>query len=158
MTRKNAALFSPDTAVAVSTTPAYSSGDAVGALLTFTGSLNKAASSGTIQSVLLTDTSKQNANIDVIIFNANPSGSTITDNAAINIVAADVGKIVARIPIAAANYSSFSATSVAVVANQNIPIQLASEGVTLYAAMVTTSTPTYATTTALTLRLGIVQD
>lgn len=158
MTRKNSALFSPDTAPVVSVSPAYSSGDAVGGLLTFTGSLNKVAFSGTLVSVLLTDTSKQNANIDVIIFNANPTGSTITDNAAINIVAADVGKIIARVPIAAANYTSFSATSVPLVPAQVACLQLAAEGVILYAAMVTTSTQTYAATTAISLRLGIVQD
>lgn len=141
----------------VSTTPAYSSGDNVGGKLTLSNIVRVSGGSGVIQSLLVVDASNQKAAFDVLLFNADPTNTTFTDNGALTINSADVAKIVRRISVAASDYVTVGGVAVAEIAVGGKPIVPAS-GTTMYAAVVTTSTPTYAATTALIVRLGVLQD
>lgn len=142
--------------VTVSTSPAYSVGDCVGGKLTLS-SIVRSGSKGLLVSVLVSDTSNQKAGLELLIFNADPSGSTLTDNTAAVIAAADVSKVIRRISIAASDYVTIDSKAFADIVVSGRELKPAS-GTDLYAALVTTGTPTYAATTALGLRLGVLQD
>jgi hypothetical protein len=144
--------------VTVSTSPAYSAGDCVGGKLTLS-SIMRTGGPGTalLQSLFLMDTSNQKAALELLIFNANPSASTFTDNSAISLHANDIGKIIRRISIAASDYVTIDSKAF-VDLSPGARVLKAASGVDLYAALVAVGTPTYAATTALTLRLGVLQD
>lgn len=143
--------------IAVSTTPAYSIGDCVGGKITLSSALRAAGKGAILQSLFLRDTSNQRAGLELLIFNADPSASTLTDNAAVAIHANDVGKVIRRISIAASDYITIDSKAWADLSPGGRALHAAS-GVDLYAALVTTGTPTYALTTAIGLRLGVMQD
>lgn len=139
----------------VSTTPAYTSGDSIGGLISLTSAVRYAAGGGTITSVVISDKAKQSAPIDVIFFTANPGSTTFTDNGALAVNAADLISIVGVISVT--SYSAFSANSVGSALGQSLPFVLGS-GTTLYAALVARGTPTYASTSDVQLTVGILPD
>lgn len=140
----------------VSTTPAYSAGDNVGGKITLSGAERFAAGSGILQSVTVVDTSNQKAPLELLIFDSDPAAATITDNAAY--APSTVSPtLLAHVSIAAADYVTVAAEAYAVKAGLGIALEAAA-GTSLYAVLVTSGTPTYASTTALTLHVGIVQD
>jgi hypothetical protein len=140
----------------VSTSPAYASGDAIGGLMTFDLSGFKPTTGLLLQAATLYDKAKQSALIDCILFDSNPSSTTFTDNAALAVNAADLGKIIGVVQLS--SYAAFSANSVAYAAGIAVPIQglpnVASPS--LYASLVSRGTPTYASTSDVSLRLGFV--
>jgi hypothetical protein len=85
---------------------AYSAGQCLGGILAVPGMIRPASPGGTIiQGVTLVDPAHQTAANDAMniwVFNQLPTG-TYTDHAACNLAAADIGKFVGTIPIAAAN-------------------------------------------------------
>lgn len=145
--------------ITVSTSPAYSAGDLVGGKLTLLSLLRTSGGTGLLQSILLRDTSNQKAALELIIFDSDPSSTTFTDNGALSINAADVPKIIRRISIATADYVTIGSIAVADVGPLSKVIKAAS-GVDLYACLVAAigSTPTYASTSALSLTIGVLQD
>jgi len=143
--------------VTVSTSPAYPAGDCVGGKLTLSGIARVSGKAALLQSLFLIDTSNQKAALELIIFNADPSSTTFTDNSALSINSADVGKIVRRISIAASDYVTIDTKAFADLTISGKVLKPAS-GTDMYAALVAVGTPTYAATTALTLNLGVLQD
>lgn len=145
----------------VSTTPtvsngtAYAAGDNVGGKLLFTGAFVTAKHAGDIRKVLITDADAQSANFDLILFNSDPSGSTFTDNAAQAIAAADRSKIIAVISITTHCVLSGSAIS---YRTSLVDFAYSMAAGSLYGCLVTRSTPTYTSTTALSIYMDIIQD
>lgn len=146
-----------EAAPVVSTTPAYSAGDCVGGLLTISNAVRVSGGTAVLQSLFLRDTSNQKAALTLLIFNANPSASTFTDNVALAIHANDIDKIIRCINIAAADYTTVDSKAFVDLSPGGRVLKAAS-GTSLYAALLTSGTPTYAATTALLLRLGLLQD
>lgn len=147
----------------VSTAGAYSAGHDIGGLLTFTGAIFASNGLAKLKAVRITDTSKQSANVDLLLFSANPTGSTFTARSATAIVAADLPKIVTCINIT--THSAFSATGLSYARDLDTKIFSATpaSGVgqmtfTLYGALIARATPTYAATSALNVYLDIEQD
>ncbi len=139
----------------------YASGDLIGELITLAGAartISEGGDEGTglIQSVILTDLSKQDANIDVVFFDANPDGTTFTDNSPLDVADADLVKIIGVAQIT--TYADFNDNSVGWAANLALPFDLKGRTASLFAALVSRGTPTYAATSDLTLRIGILQD
>jgi hypothetical protein len=133
--------------IAVSTSPAYTSGDVIGGKITLTSAVQVSGGASLLHAIQLVDRSNQKPTGNIIIFNADPSGSTLTDNAAVSIAAADALKVVSVIPIAASDWvtidsKAFTTTLVGLGRKMK-----AASGTSLYAAFVTTSTPTFAATT-----------
>lgn len=141
----------------IQTAGAYTTGYCLGSKLTIASATRIAAGSGTIQSIALADKNKQGIAVDVILFDADPSGSTFTDNAAATIVDADLLKILGVVSLVAGDYIAFADNSVAVKRDLNIGFKLAS-GSSLYAVLVTRGTPTYASVSDLVLKVAIQQD
>ena len=137
----------------VSAAVAYAAGDSVGGKITLANAIPISAGRGTIEAVILTDLAKQDAALDILFFNDDPSGTTFTDNAAFDLADADIGKYAGHVSLVAANYSSLADNSVAVLRNVGLPFKLA--GTTLYAHIVSRGTPTYAAVGDITLRVLI---
>lgn len=137
----------------VVTAAAYSAGHAVGTgVMSFANMSRDGLNSGLITSVRLAFKSIQTTQFDVIFFSANPSGSTLTDRNAANIVAADLSLIIGIAALTA--YAGFSATSVAEAKGLNIPFNVD----TVYAAIVARSTPTFGSTSDVIASISVQKD
>ncbi len=140
----------------ISASPDYTSGDLVGTKLSFLlvvrGSGNH---TGLIQSVIITDLEKQSIETDVVFFDADPSNTTFTDNAALDVNDTDLLTIAG---VATVNdWAAFNDNSVGQALNLAIPFDLG-VGTTLYGALVTRGAPNHGGTSDLTVRVSILQD
>lgn len=147
----------------------YTSGDLVGTKISLTPAVRAIElpsiikGTGTIVSVIITDLGKQDATIDVVFFDTDPSNTTFTNNTALTINDTDLLNIIGLATID--TWKDFVNNSVGITsAAIAFPLVLqetttpTTPDTTLYAAMVTRGTPTYASTTDLTLRVGILVD
>ncbi len=78
---------------------AYSAGDIMGALLEFAGVAQFAGQAVMITGVQVASKVAVNPALTLILFNADPSATTKTDNAAYSLNAADVFKVIAAVPL-----------------------------------------------------------
>lgn len=139
-------------------TSAYADGDLVGEKLTLTNAGRIEGGSLIVHSIVLADKAKQSAALDVVFFFADPSGTTFTDNAALDVADADLEKIAGVVSIAASDYADFNDNSVATVRNIGLLVDLPDGERDLYACLVTRGTPTYVETDDVDLSVGILQD
>jgi hypothetical protein len=144
------------TATPTVSTSAYTSGDNVGGKVTLSDVCRGQMGSGLIQSVVITSKSIQTATFDVVFFNADPSGSTFTDNVAQAIVDADLSKIIGvaqcTTVVALAAESIHQATGLA------LPFALSGGATTLYAAIIVRGTPTLGSTSDIWISVRVLQD
>lgn len=144
-----------DTAV-VSTSPAYTAGDAVGAKRTLANAVRVSGGTGILDSVTLLDRANQKAAMELILFDSDPASATITDNAAF-VYSTDDLKVLARITIGPSDYVTLNGKAIAQLKGLSVALKIAS-GTSLFAALVTTGTPTFVATTDVQLSVGILQD
>lgn len=107
---------------AVSATPDYSSGDSIGGVMTVAALVGQAAVPGTLSYLSVTSLVSIGADIDLVFFNANPSGSTFTDNAAAVVAAADLAKIIGKVTLPSANWVLLSGTQYLQALATSVPI------------------------------------
>lgn len=138
-------------------TAAYASGDLIGDKIELTNAARTAAGSGIIQSISIIDDDGEEAAMDVLFFDTDPTNTTFTDNDPVDIDEADLENYIGHASVASADYSSFASNSAASVQNVGIPFDLAS-GTSIWAVIVSRGTPTYTATDDLTLRVGILRD
>lgn len=135
---------------------AYEAGDAVGGKITITNAMRTSGGTGILQSIHLIDKANQKAAMELLIFESDPSAATITDDTAFT-YSTDISKQIARIPIATADYVTIN--SIATVNLGGLSKVLKASGsANLYAALITTGTPTYVTTSDIIISFGILQD
>jgi hypothetical protein len=140
----------------ITSASAYASGQWLGGKLSFAGAARATPpGSGMVQSVVITDASKQNASIDLVLFNADPATTTITDKTTADINSADLGKVIGVVHLS--DWTSGSTSSIGQAQQQAIPFALPS-GTTVYGAMIVRSTPTYGSTSAVGVTLRVLQD
>lgn len=132
---------------------AYAAGNTIGPLMSFTSASRASGGALMIQAVNLVDADKQNAAIDLVLFNSAPTSTT--DKTAFNPSKADLQKCVGVVPLG--TYASFSATSVCSVNNVGLEMLLSGTS-TLTGQLVCRGTPTYTTTSSLVVTLTVVQD
>lgn len=142
--------------VTVSASPDYSSGDSIGGKITLTNAVRVSGGTGVLQSIVITDKANQSPEGTILIFDADPSAATITDNAAF-VFSTDVTKVIASVPVVTADYATINSTSVATLSNLGRVVKAAS-GTSLYAAFVTTTAANLASTSDIGLRFTILQD
>lgn len=141
----------------VSTTPAYTAGDIIGGIMTFTNALRITSGTGAVLSVNVTEVGTQKAAIDLILFSASPAGGTYTDNGAPTWDTGDYNKLLGVIHVLAADYTTYGAISVATVRNQ--PVGVWGNAVAnIYGVMVAVGTPTYSATTSLRITITTLAD
>lgn len=142
----------------VSASP-YASGDAVGGTLTLTNAARHPNGSGVVHSLAICSDTAITADLDVAIFDEDPSGSTTTDNGAASIVAADAPKCIGVISLVNADTKTdLGAADVIYKAALNIPFNISVDSRNLYAVVIARGAFTPAATDALTFRFGILQD
>ncbi len=140
-------------------TSAYADGDLIGGKLSFSNASRFSAGSALLQNALLVDKAAQSANIDLILFDADPTGTTFTDQSAFDVADADLDKIVAVIRFGSyGDWVTFADNGIAQYTPPGgVPIKLTT-GTTLYGALVSRGTPTFASSSDLKARLVLVQD
>lgn len=144
----------------VSATPtitagAYAAGDLVGTKMSFSSAVRSAGGGGMLHTVVIADKGKQDAVLDLVLFDSDPSSTTFTDNDPFDVADDDLTKIIGAVQVL--TYTDFADNSVAVEPAAGVVFKLAS-GTTLYGALVARTTPTYTSTSDLTVRLGILQN
>jgi hypothetical protein len=136
----------------VSTT-AYASGDVIGTKMTLANFVRAAAGSGVLQSVVVNSKSAQTLAVDVLIFSADPSASTFTDNAALAINAADFDKLIGVVHLT--DWTNLGTPSVAQQHGIGMGFKIPS-GTSGYAVLVARGAITLASTSDLTLATRVI--
>jgi len=113
--------------------------------------------SGKLQSVVLIDNSNIKAPMTLLFFSQNPVG-TYLDHATFTWSAADTDILLRKVNIATVDYETINNKAVADISAIAKDIYSTNGNTSIYVVMITTGTPTYATTTALTLKIGVIQD
>jgi len=145
------------------TPAAYAAGDVVGTKLSFTGAVRGAvggetpAFTGLVTQVTMTDLGAEGKNMELVLFCQDPSGTTFTDNGALDIADADLVKVCGSALVN--SHSAFADNGFSQAQNLAIPIDLSSSGATtLYGALVAREAVTLDADGVLKVFVGIVQD
>lgn len=152
----------------VTASSAYTSGNAIGGLMTIagaarvSGSLGAAGTGGILSAMVMNSKSLQTTQVDVVFFDANPTGSTCTDKTAFSLATADFDKVVGylTIPGTAANGAGWVAGTVGslgIPTYYPITYDLAS-ATSIYACAVTRGTPTWTATTDVSFKFNFLRN
>lgn len=149
-------IATPQVTPAISASSAYADGDCVGGKMEFANAANNGANRGIIMGASIVDLAKQNAEMDLFIFNADFTAAG-ADNAAFDPADTDLPNCVGVIHFDATDYYDGADSSFA-YRECTIPFTLTPPATSLYGRLVTRGTPTYATVADVLVRLNIVQD
>lgn len=143
-------------------TGAYATGELIGGKLTFTNALRNTVGTGYVVGVTIKDLSAQASDLDLVLFKSDPTATTFTDQAAFDIADADVAKVLAVINFGSASRFSFADNGVKHVNSLAVPVQGLNSSSqvsgTIYGALLSRGTPTFAGATDITVTLEITQD
>ncbi len=135
------------------TAGAYTSGDALGGLLTFPNAARVSGGRGTITKVVVVDDANKLQPIDIVFFDQ--TFTAISDNDAFAPSEADLENCLGHISIAATDYASFSANAEATKRNVGFDYKL--DGTSLFGQAVIRDTGGYNATDDLTVKITVVQ-
>jgi hypothetical protein len=135
-------------------TSEYTDGDLVGTKLTFRTRQNK----GYIQCVNITDLADNEATPDLVIFDANPSNTTFTNNSAFDLNDSDIDNIVPGgvISFASTDYYSFNDNGLLSKNDLKIPYST-SDGILYGCLVIRENGKTYSTTSDLTVEISVME-
>lgn len=135
---------------------AYTAGNEVGGIMTFSGAGRTPGTSGIVQDVTITCKTAQTGELDLYLFNANPSNSTWTDGAVPAINAADVSKVIGVCKLTK-TYSGLG-THTLYKPDETTWAPLPFAGSTLYGVLVTPGVPSalYGTTSDLVVTIQVI--
>jgi hypothetical protein len=158
----------PTATPAVTASSAYSTGQVVGGLLTFSPAF-RFMQTAVLASLCLADKANNKVAYDIFFFSSKPAG-TYTDGAAFAPSAADLLLLSGFVSVLSTSWSGGTGNAIAVLnaigqvllnrasgATTDEPVQL-NANLNLYAVIVARSAPTFNTAADLQLSLGIVQD
>lgn len=132
----------------------YAAGDAVGGLLTFSNVLFGQNKSGVITTMVLTDKAAQDIETELWLFDT--SFTATTDGGAFTLTDPDLSNCIGVISTADGAYYDGANNSIGVV--RNVGLGITGNGTTLYGQLVTRGTPSYASTSDLTVSIITLQD
>lgn len=135
------------------TAGAYSANDAVGGKLEFPG---VSVQHGLLHSITIIDKANQKAAMNLVLFDDDFTPDA--DNAAFSVEADGIDNIVGIVAISADDYVTIGSIAVATIRNLSLPIKNTIESGKLYGQLMTTGTPTYASTTDLIIKAGILGE
>lgn len=138
-------------------TDAYVAGDAIGSqafeleeVFTSPGSVSY------LKNMVVYDQDDEKAAISFYFFNQDPTGTTVTDGAALDVADADLDKIVARAIVVAGDYESFADNAVGEV---EVTKEMQGGGTTsLWVIPVMRGTPTYTAATDLKFLFAFMRE
>lgn len=149
----------------VSTTPVtdtaiYAAGDLIGGKLTFFPTCRGPVNTGYITHVRVADKAATDVDLELVLWYSDPSATTFTDQAAFDPADADLATMLAVIPLDGDNSAQWADNGTYSVNNLMIPIRCGANVVsrTLYGALVSRGTPTYASSSDITITLGVLLD
>lgn len=147
-----------DLPLVVTASSAYVSGYQLGSLMTISKAMLEGKAACRLLSVTVIDKDKQDKAIDLYFFSDVPTVASV-DHAAADVSDTEVAaKCLGVISIPSANYADLANSSVATLGGLGLVLQGTAKGAQdLYVLAVTRSTPTYTSTSALRLRLGLEQ-
>lgn len=161
-TSRGALITSIDTrSAAVTVTPtvtassAYTAGNEVGGLITFSSTVG-IAGSGVVQSIRVTSKTVQTGTLKLYLFNINPSNTTWTDKTAPAINSADVTSVIGVYLLSAPD-SGLGTHTIYNLDGIGKAFSIAS-GTSLYGILVTSGTPTWGSTSDVAVTVNILQD
>jgi hypothetical protein len=137
------------------TAAAYAAGNVVGGLITFTGAVGGSATTALLHKVNIMCKSAQSSQFDVIFFHTNPTNSTFTDKTALAVNVLDFDKVGAVVHVT--DWTNLGTPSVGLATNLALSVKgIASQ--TIYAVVVARGTPTFASTSDVTISATFIQD
>lgn len=141
----------------IQASPDYSTGDLVGGKLTFFGALSSLTGTGIVVGGTIADNAAQVPDVDLVIFESDPSNTTFTENSALDIADADLKKIVAIISFRSDDQYTFASNGIEIASGKAKMVRaLTPQGrknSTLYGAMVVRETYNAAAVDDLTVTL-----
>jgi len=136
------------------TNGAYSASDVVGAKFTLTNIARVSTGLVLLQSIAVQCKSTQTGALTLLIFDADPTGTTLTDNTALSVAAADIFKVKVAVPIT--QYRNLGTGVVYTADNLAILLQ-PSSGKDLYAALITETAWTLTSTSDISVDVKALQ-
>jgi len=136
---------------------AYAAGDAIGSVITLSDVFLNASGQSTLMSVAIGDGNSQAQDLEILVFDSNPTGSTITDNAAVSISSDELSLSCGSVLVSSADYKAYATNSVATVRNIGMPVWNNNGTANLYLVVVSRGTPTY-NANGLSMSLTFYQD
>jgi hypothetical protein len=136
----------------ISASAAYTSGDAIGGLLTFANVARFSGGGARLKQVLIVDKDAARAPLDLVLFDR--TFTNTADNAAFDPTDADLANVVAVVPIG--TYANFNDKALGYSLQLDLPLLL--NGTSLFGQLVMRGEPTYTTTSALIVILSILQE
>ena len=141
---------------------AYAAGDLIGGKITIPAALSGTNPTAVIAGVKIDDKDGLAVNLNLVIFSADPTATTFTDNGAFTPADADLSKIATIVPItthyAFANNGISSAENLAHAIRAEKVATTHYGTVGIFGALVATAATTYTTTSALKIWLKVMQD
>lgn len=141
----------------------YNANECIGGLLTFVNPFSNECQHGDVNEVMILDKAAQGKNLILVLFRRNPTTSTISDKTAFAPSDADLLNITAVIPVGTHNAFVDNGTSYgAEICRPVQGLKLANSSTVastvIYGALVAVETPTYTSTSDVTVRISIKQD
>ncbi len=154
-------VFTPATKIVsavqtVTSGAAYAAGNCIGGKMTFSGITRANDISALLQQVAVNCKSNQTGAMDLVLFSADPSGSTIADKTNLSIAAADFDKVAGVLHIT--DWTSLGTPSIGQALNAALPFKPAAGTTTVYGALVARATPTFASTSDVSVTLRAMGD
>ena len=126
--------------------------------MSFSSALGSYSISGKIQNATINCKTVQTCTFSLYLFNANPTASTFTDTNAAAINAADINKVCGVIASGTAS-SALGTHTTWNISNITQEFVSATAGLqTIYGVLIVTGTPTFTSTSDLTINLTVLQD
>ena len=150
------AVYSRTSKVAVTptvTTAAYTAGNVVGGILTFSGVFDS-ANAGMLQAIRVRAKSVQTAGLKLYLFPSSPAG-TLTDKTAPALSATDVFNAIGPFTLGSADSGLGTETTWTL---EGIGAAIVGSAANLYGVLVTTGTPTWGSTADVNVELTVLKD
>jgi hypothetical protein len=138
------------------TAGAYVANQLVGTKITFSNVFRPGIYSGIVQDAEVTDAAGQGVNYDLVLFNADPTGTTFTNGAAFAISDSDLTK--ALPPILISVQTAFNDNGISSATNLSRAVKNAGAVRDLFGGLVTRGAPTYAVSTDVNVCITVIQD
>ncbi len=146
------------TAIPLVSTTQYGTGECIGGLMTFDNITRANDKPATLQQLQLYCKSQQAFAFDLVLFSANPSASTFTDNAAFVVAAADYDKIIDVVHVVDWTNLGTASPSFAKANGLAVPFNPESGTRKIYGQLVARATPTLLSTSDIKVALKVFQD
>lgn len=140
----------------------YTAGNQVGGLMTFSSAVNSITYSGVIDSIVIKSKSVQTSGFNLYLFKTNPTSSTWTDKITPAINASDIPYLIGVYSFDATDDSGLGTITLyqssSTLGNGNSPKAIVLTSSNLYGVLVATGTPTFNSTSDISVTVNILKS